>query len=299
MIKRGVTLIKQIIAKYYNYIPKTVLKRFFTPRNLVVEPVAGCNVRCSACPQDQLQRPYGKMNYDDFRKVIIKTHPVSVGLYFMGEPFLNRQIFDMIAYAKHKGVKTVVNTNSTLLLMDHALIMDSGLNKITLSLDGVTQETMEKYRHGINAENVLKGIKLLSTYNTPKPHIQVRTLMFKPTIEELPQIKEFLASCGITDHRLITPIITGWGGKQNPDIDILGEGRSKSGKPKICPSLFRMAITWDGWVLPCCNDVHGKYRFGNIFTDNYMDIMWGSGMWKLKAKRVFSICENCTEDEES
>lgn len=292
--------VKRIISQHYLHIPKWLLKRFATPRNLVVEPVAGCNVACSACPQDVLKRPYGLMTLDMFHRIITKTDPKSIGLYFMGEPFLNPDIFKMIEYARH--AKVTINTNGSTLLRDYEKIMNSGLDKIAVSIDGVTQETFEAYRHGINAAEVLAGLKrltMIKSHVEDKPHIQVRTLMFETTKQEIELIDQTIAQMGITDHRHITPIITGWGGKQNPDIGTLGQtGRKKNTKPRICPSLFRMAVTWDGFILPCCNDVHGENVFGNIKYGSWNHIMWNSEMWKKKAKRGFKICENCYEDDQ-
>jgi MoaA/NifB/PqqE/SkfB family radical SAM enzyme len=285
--------------KKYLKIPKHILKKFFTPRNLVIEPIAGCNVVCSACPQNQLKRPYGVMKYEAFKTIIDKTKPRSIGLYFMGEPLLNPDIFKMIEYAHINCCKTTINTNGTTLFRDYQKIADSHLDKITIAIDGYSQEVFESYRHGINAETVWLGLKHLSMANShvdKGPHIQVRTLAFENSLKEVEKIKQELLLMNIEDHRVITPIVDNWGGKKNPDLDKLGyTGRYKQGKPDVCPSLFRMAITWDGDVLPCCNDVHGECVFGNIFKDSYMNIMWGSDMWKKKAKRMFKICENCTE----
>ena len=291
-------MIKQYISRNYLSIPKPVLKQLASPRNLVIEPIAGCNVTCSACPQDQLKRPYGLMTLDHFKRIIDEVNPTSVGLYFMGEPFLNPDIFKMIAYASKRDIKTVINTNGSTLIRDYQLIAESGLTKIAVSVDGYTQETFEAYRHGINSKEVWRGLKLL-TMMEAGPHIQVRTLAFESTMKEIALIKQKLKRMNITDHRIIEPIITGWGGKVNTDLGVLGDsGRVKNTRPKVCPSLYRLAVTWDGEVLPCCNDVHGENSFGNIYRDSFDHIMWDGSMWKRKAKRQFNICANCYEGED-
>lgn len=290
--------VKQMVSKYYQHIPKWLLMRFATPRNLIVEPIAGCNVTCSACPQDILTRAKGQMSMGTFRQIIDKASPRSVGLYFMGEPFLNRDIFEMIEYAQ--PAKVTINTNGSTLMKDFIKIMDSSLAKICVSVDGVTQETFEAYRHGIDAKSVLTGLKLLTMIKShveEKPHIQVRTLMFENTLKEMKLIDDTIASMGITDHRHIKPIVTGWGGKVNLDIDILGhKGKLKNIRPKICPSLFRAAVTWDGLVIPCCNDVHADNVFGDIRRGSWKEIIWSGDMWLRKAKRQFDICSNCYEE---
>lgn len=291
-------MIKQFISRNYLSFPKSVLKQIASPRNLVIEPIAGCNVVCSACPQDQLKRPYGIMTLPNFKHIIDEVNPTSIGLYFMGEPFLNPDIFKMIEYASNRGVKTVINTNGSTLIRDFKAIAESGLTKIAVSVDGYTQETFEVYRHGIDCEQVWRGLKLL-TMMEQGPHIQVRTLAFDNTMKEIALIRLELKKMNIIDHRIIEPILTGWGGKVNADIGVLGDsGRVKNTRPKICPSLYRLAVTWDGEVLPCCNDVHGENSFGNIYQTSFDHIMWGNSMWKRKSKRQFNICANCYEDDE-
>jgi MoaA/NifB/PqqE/SkfB family radical SAM enzyme len=194
-----------------------------------------------------------------------------------------------------------INTNGTTLYRDYEKIIESGLDHLNISLDGFTQEAMNSYRKGIRATEILHGIKLLSMAkekNGP-PHITIRTLLFEPAIRELAQIILFVKTCSIDDHRLITPIMTGWGGKVNTDTDKLGNEKYviKGGKPDICPSLFRMVVTWDGKVLPCCNDVHGQYSFGNIFENSFEDVFWNNDMRLRKSRREFLICDNCMNEE--
>ena len=92
----GRITVKRYLRKNYHYIPDTILKKIATPKNIIVEPIAGCNVVCSACPCDILKRPYGLMKFSTFRNVVDKTHPTKIGLYFMGEPFLNPEIFRIV-----------------------------------------------------------------------------------------------------------------------------------------------------------------------------------------------------------
>ncbi|MCW4049038.1 MAG: radical SAM protein [Candidatus Bathyarchaeota archaeon] len=293
--------LKRSLSTNYGHIPKQFLKRFGTPRNIVIEPIAGCNLRCHACPSDSLEREYGKMTFENFIKVLDKMDPNNIGLYFMGEPFLNNEIFEMIKAAKKRNIKVTINTNGTTLYRDYEKIVESGLDHLNISLDGFSQESMNSYRKGIKASEILQGIKLLSMAKEQHgpPHITIRTLLFKPAIKELAQIVQFVKTCKIDDHRLITPIITGWGGKINTDADKLGNDkhRVKAGKPDVCPSLFRMAVTWDGEVLPCCNDVHGQYSFGNIFESSFEDIFWNNDLRLRKCRREFSICDICMDEE--
>src|SRR5262249_32521092 len=79
-------------------------------------------------------------------------HMMLIGL---GEPLMDRKIFDRIEYCERHNVATLLSTNGTFL--DEALakkLLDSRLEHITLSFDGASKETFEHYRKGARFEKV-------------------------------------------------------------------------------------------------------------------------------------------------
>src|SRR5260370_19264 len=73
-------------------------------------------------------------------------HMMLIGL---GEPFMDRKIFDRIEYCERHKISTLLSTNGTFL--DEQLgakLLDSPLEHITLSFDGATKRSYEYYRKG-------------------------------------------------------------------------------------------------------------------------------------------------------
>src|SRR5208282_4146290 len=79
-------------------------------------------------------------------------HMMLIGL---GEPLMDRKIFDRIEYCERHGVSTLLSTNGTLLDEEAAArLLDSPLAHVTLSFDGASKETFETYRKGARFEKV-------------------------------------------------------------------------------------------------------------------------------------------------
>lgn len=298
---------KNIILNNYSSIPDSLLKQIFNPVSIVVEPQAGCNIRCVACPSSELKRPYGQMSYNSFQKILDKIPNLKkIAFFFMGEPLLNQDTYKMISLCNKKGIETIVNTNCTTLRKDYRKVVDCGLNKINLSLDGFSHESLNAYRKGANFDEIIEGIESLVRYRYEQKsslRIIIRTLVFKQTESEIPLIEEFCRSTGIDELVLVTPILDGWGGKINKDKDLIkpsekwirvSETRAKP--PAPCPSVRKIVVTWDGMLLPCCHDVHGDFSYGNIFESSLDETYWGDKGRVIREKVVncsLSLCWGC------
>ena len=81
-----------------------------------------------------------------FRNTIdeLKNKLIYLTLYFQGEPFLHPDIFELFQYASQRKVYTATSTNGHYLDKTNAQkIIDSGLDRLIISIDGTTQETYE------------------------------------------------------------------------------------------------------------------------------------------------------------
>jgi len=84
------------------------------PTNLQIEPSTKCNLRCAICPLTEgMGRSTGYMDFALFKKIIdeIGDYVFLILLWDWGEPFLNPSIYEMISYARQKGIRTVSSTN--------------------------------------------------------------------------------------------------------------------------------------------------------------------------------------------
>ena len=104
------------------------------------------------------------MSFELFKKVIdeIGKYAVIITLHNWGESFLNKDIYKMIEYAKSKKICTLISSNlNTLTGEDIKRIIDYGLDKLIVSLDGASSESYSAYRYGGDFNKVIRNIEML------------------------------------------------------------------------------------------------------------------------------------------
>ena len=122
-------------------------------------------------------------------------------LYFQGEPYLNPRFFEMIAYAQQKKLYTITSTNGHFLDSDNARkTVESGLDRLLISIDGATQETYESYRKGGNLSRVLEGTRNLVFWKrklgSTRPYIVFQFLVVKPNEHEITAVQNLAKELG-------------------------------------------------------------------------------------------------------
>ncbi|HLY70202.1 MAG TPA: radical SAM protein, partial [Puia sp.] len=134
------------------------------PVSVSVEPTTSCNLRCPECPSGlrAFTRPTGMLEKNFFRDTIDQVYKDLLYLifYFQGEPYLNPEFLEMVRYASKKGIYTATSTNAHYLNDTNAKkTVESGLDRLIISIDGTSQEVYEQYRIGGNLEKVLAGTR--------------------------------------------------------------------------------------------------------------------------------------------
>lgn len=136
----------------------------FPPRKIYIEPTNICNLKCVHCVHDgALTRKPGYLDFDLFVDMIdqIEHLALHTKIQFtgVGEPLFHKDLFRMIRYASDKGFFTLMNSNATMLTPDKCdQLMDSGLDYLHISIDGITKDTYENIRRGANFEQVIENI---------------------------------------------------------------------------------------------------------------------------------------------
>ncbi|MFO7867951.1 MAG: radical SAM/SPASM domain-containing protein [Bacteroidales bacterium] len=289
------------------------------PAFISIEPTNTCNLHCPECPTGNKTStvPKGIMNNTTYNKIISETHKHCwfINLYFQGEPFLNPNIYSFISQAHTHRIISSTSTNAHYITSENAeKIVDSGLTKIIVSLDGYNQETYEKYRKGGSFEKAVNGIKALShakdKAHSLYPIIEVQCLLFKHTEQHMSEIK----SIGYKNGADIVLFKTAqFYNKEN--ISLLPRQKSHSRyiynseketlelrkKPRNrCWRMWSSVVfTWNGTVLPCCFDKNHSHAYGNIHTHTISDILCSEKAQSFKKqvhtkRTVFDICRNCT-----
>ena len=121
------------------------------PLTLTIESTAKCNLFCPMCLRQKVYFPPRDMDFPIFRKIIDegKDFLEFAVPYGAGEPLLNPEIFDMIAYCKAHGLRSEISTNATLLNDERARRMAEPEMKVIARL-------ISRVLHAPGDSNVLK-----------------------------------------------------------------------------------------------------------------------------------------------
>ncbi len=141
---------------------------FGRPYNMKIESTNICNTHCQLCPTGiGLEgRPKGKMSFDSYKNLIGQVRRTLFGLdlSMWGDPLIVPEIYDMIRYAHDRGIWTYVSSNLHAFKPDKGqaeALVRSGLDMMTCSLHGASQETFEIYQPGKSFADALAKVRHL------------------------------------------------------------------------------------------------------------------------------------------
>ncbi len=277
------------------------------PISASIEPANYCNLSCPHCPTGRklIDKTDKRLTLNDFKHYIDLLLPelMYLNLYFQGEPFLNRDLPEMIRYASDKGVFTCVSTNGTALTEEVVKnIKESGVGRFIICLDGATAESYSKYRIGGDFNKVINGISLSVKYGLP---LEVQCLLLSTTENEIDELKYLCKSLGV--KRLVfkkAQFYEDFLVPKNPKFlrykrDASGNLIPKAELKNKCWRLFStIVIDVDGNVPACCFDKSAKYCFGNLTNASLKDVWLGTKANKfrqavLNNRSGIDICRNC------
>jgi MoaA/NifB/PqqE/SkfB family radical SAM enzyme len=267
--KRVLNLLALKISYYFSKTTKKA-KQWGLPFSLSIEPTTACNLGCPECPSGlkQFTRPTGKLNLDVHQEMLNQTSKsvFYINYYFQGEPFLHPQFLDLIRQAKKHKIYTATSTNAHFIDQKKAEeIIGSGLDRLIISIDGLTQETYENYRVHGNLAKVIEATKLLIAAKKQKksatPHLIFQFLAVKPNEHEIPAVFTLGNELGIDEVRIKTAQLYDYknGNSLMPENEKYSRYvRTSDGtfklKYKTGNHCWRMwsgsVITWDGKVVP-------------------------------------------------
>src|SRR5688572_22014557 len=178
------------------------------PISVSFEPTTSCNLRCPECPSGlrSFTRPTGMLQDELFKNTIDEIHQKLLYLifYFQGEPYLHPRFLDLAKYASSKGIYTATSTNAHYLNDANARkTVESGLDRIIISIDGTTQETYQNYRVGGKLNKVLEGtrnlVKWKKELKSQTPFIIFQFLVVKPNEHQIEEVKKLGKEIGVDD----------------------------------------------------------------------------------------------------
>jgi radical SAM protein with 4Fe4S-binding SPASM domain len=193
----------------------------------------------------------------------------------------------MVQYAHNKGIYTATSTNAHYLSDEKARqTVESGLDRLIISIDGITQDVYQSYRVGGKLEKVLEGarniVKWKKELNSKTPFVFFQFLVVKPNEHQIEEIKKIASEIGVDQVRFKTAQI-------------------KSGLQNHCWRLWSgNVITWDGLVVPCCFDKDAMHQLGNLKMQSFKEA-WHNDNYRqfrtelMASRKNIDICANCSE----
>ncbi|PCJ17577.1 MAG: hypothetical protein COB02_13205 [Candidatus Cloacimonadota bacterium] len=269
------------------------------PYTLFIEPTNHCNLACTFCPQKDQTREKGFMKREVFLSILedaVKSGVKKINLFFLGESLMHKELFFMIKEIVKSGLECRLNTNASFLDEKKAIeLLNTGIQYITISFEGVNKKVYESLRVKGNYEVTLANItKVIELKNKMKLscEISIEIIELDETKEFIPEFKKQMNL--LNPDQLNVKVYRNW-------IGYLTALKSEniSDHYNVCSYPWRsMAVLWDGTFVPCCVDFDGIYPLGKNIK--IMDA-WNSlemiklRKWLIARKNNFSLTKTSSK----
>jgi len=273
------------------------------PKVVLIDTISYCNLRCSMCVHKEMKRKKGIMPWNLFTKIVDEIAEVDrnirVWMVFFGEALILKKrkpsIFEMITYAKNKGLTDVVlNSNANLLDPGAAKsLIQSGLDAIYIGIDAFKPETYAKIRVGGDYEkavqNTMHLIELKKRVNSEKPEVFVQFVEMDDNSKEKEAFIDFWKRQGAMVK--IRPKVSWAGLIDAPNLVFDNKERWP------CYWAMRtMSITDTGKVVTCAVDLDAKYVAGDV-NERSLKEVWNGDLKRIRqfhaSKKFEALPENC------
>ena len=287
-----------------------------TPFILNVDPASACNFQCTFCPTGDRSlikdtgRFQGRMKLEVFQKIIDDLaafpQPLKVlRLYKDGEPFLNKNLAQMVDYARRSGRAAYIDTTTNGSLLEPARVLpviEAGLDRINISIDGMNREQYLRFtKFDIDFEQMVANIRHLYEHRGDcEVFIKIPSELITTA-----QRQQFLDIFGeIADRIYIENFAPCW-----PEFDV--EARTgiqisrgiydqEVGETNTCPYIFySMSVNADGQVSSCFLDWGRKLLIGDVREQALVDIWNSPAMNDLRIQHLegrrkeHPVCGKC------
>ena len=264
-------------------------------RKIYVEISNLCNLSCAFCPGTK--RSPGRMNPEDFAKLLPKLRPYTDYLYFhiMGEPLCHPHLAEFLEMAKE--FRVILTTNGTLLSRQQEMLLSApALHKINISLHAFEANDLMPFAEyladcfGFGKAAEGKKLVVYRLWNKGGADAKndeilsaMQTYFPKPWKEEPRGI------------RIGERVYLEYGEKFDwPDL-----GVPEGSKEMFCYGLRdQMGVLWDGTVVPCCLDHEGDLALGNLFRQDMEEILQSPRAKAIyegfsRKEAVEELCRRC------
>lgn len=258
------------------------------PRVILIDTVSFCDLRCSMCVHKEMKRKKGSMPWKLFAKIIDEIAAVDkdvrVWMVFFGEALILKNsspsIFDMVKYAKDKGLTDVVINSNANLLDEEASrkLIACGLDAIYVGIDAFSPARYAKIRVGGDYQKVVNNVKRLIALKNEsalqKPKVFVQFVEMEENRSEKEAFIDYWSKEGATVK--IRPKVS-WAGSIDAPNLVLGNDQ----RWPCYWAMQTLSITDTGKVVTCAVDLDARYIAGDISQNSIKEI-WNGPLRNLR-----------------
>jgi radical SAM protein with 4Fe4S-binding SPASM domain len=205
----------------------------YKPRLIFWEVTKGCNLRCIHCraTATELTSPLDLPTTKALNLLEqVSQYALPILVLSGGEPLFRADIFQLARYATERGLRVALATNGTLVTKEIARqIVDSGVRRVSISLDGANAATHDAFRGIPGAfEAALRGFQNLKELGMS---LQINTTIARHNARELPAVLELARSIGADALHTFLLVPVGCG------VDIAAE-------QMVPPDEYEQILNW-------------------------------------------------------
>ncbi len=283
-----------------------------TPYTALIDVSDVCNFKCNYCFRasgSDINAPGYRnnvlMSWENYTRAIdqLTEFPEQVkriSLSHNGESLCNPRLPEMVSYVKQKGLTGCCefHTNGSLLTHEKSKqLVDAGLNRMIISLQGMTAEKYKDVCHAtVDMERFYDELSYLYSIKTEK--LQVNIKIVKEALESGEE-ELFLEKYGkVADRVFIERVVPLWGLENEAEPDVQWENKygRKEKWQSCCPLLFyTIGVHPTGDIYPCSHIVP-PFKLGNV-SETTLKQAWESAKRKEFLLQMLregrGACEEC------
>lgn len=294
------------------------------PLFVSVEPAAVCQLRCPECPVGQAKtaaltehrpatpdRTQPFMSMEVFRRVLEQVRETAwvMQFYFQGEPLLCKDLPQMIAEAHREGLYTIVSTNAQAMTAEMAdALVQAGLDRIIVSMDGLTEQSYGAYRVGGSLEKCKEALRWLreAKEKQGKCQIELQCLRLRTNEQDWSALQACYKDLGADRLTLKTAQLYDYQDGHplmptDPRYSRYVQGKDgRYHRRKLRRGCVRVwsgcVVTTNGDVLPCCYDKAHAHAYGNIMNAPMRELFCSDkahAFRRVALNEELEICKEC------
>jgi MoaA/NifB/PqqE/SkfB family radical SAM enzyme len=283
------------IANYVQYLRASPYVD--TPLDVQIETLTLCNAKCTFCQYVELNRIGDRMSDAIFEKILCDLEklrrdvPLTITLYGVNEPFLDKRIWSMMPQIKARLPQAVLalNTNGAPLTAKAIeKLGEIGLARMSVSVNDYRKAEYEATMK-IPFERTLEVLRMLNEAKGAN-------------VLKFPVGMTRAGDGSIHDLKFIK-----WARENFPNLSNYystsfdwiqdGQARPRLAAPTGCTHWFDMTIRANGKVSFCCIDGHINWPRGDIASESVIDIYNKPEFRRIRSTAVTRLdidqCRNC------